>query len=63
MNKNLVIGAVFAISLLMLIQFPDDTITLIENIGSVGDTFLFFGRRRRGQCQQQPHGNKTGFES
>jgi hypothetical protein len=35
MNKNLVIGVVVAISLLLLIQFPDDTITLIKNIGSV----------------------------
>jgi hypothetical protein len=35
MNKNLVMGLVVAIGLLMLIRFPDDTITLIENIGSL----------------------------
>lgn len=35
MNKNLVTGLVVAIALLMLIRFPDDTITLIENIGSL----------------------------
>jgi len=35
MKKNLVIGVAVAISLLMLIQFPDDTFTLIENITDV----------------------------
>jgi hypothetical protein len=40
MNKNLVMGLVVAIGLLMLIRFPDDTITLIENIGSLlGDVW------------------------
>ena len=35
MNKNLIVGIVVAVSLLMLIRFPDDTITLIENIASL----------------------------
>jgi hypothetical protein len=35
MNKTLVIGVVVAVSLLMLIQFPDDTTTLIENFFAV----------------------------
>lgn len=35
MNKNLLIGVVLAISVLMLVQFPEDTVTLIGNIGTV----------------------------
>lgn len=40
MNKTLVSGLVVGILLLFLIQFPDDTVTVLENLGSIlGDVW------------------------